>query len=230
MSRLKKTTECPLGGAGVGGKWKFWIWYYLLDGTKRFGELRRLIPQASRQMLTIQLRELEQVGVLHRQTYMQVPPKIEYSLTELARRSEPMFRQFYQWGQWNCDQNGLEYDDWLVSLGGRWKFWIWYYLLSGTKRFGELSQLIPQANRQTLTMQLRDLEHMGVLHRQASAHGPLKVEYSLTELGRRSGSMLRQTYAWGRWFCDQIGVEYDWPENEEAAEHLLPTLIPALSR
>ncbi len=51
----------------------------------------------------------------------------------------------------------------MVSLGGRWKFWIWYHLFSGPKRFGELQQLLPQANRQTLTVQLRELEQMGVL-------------------------------------------------------------------
>lgn len=62
MTRVKKTTVCPIGCAGVGGKWKFWIWYHLLSGTKRFGELQRLIPEASRQMLTLELRELEQVG------------------------------------------------------------------------------------------------------------------------------------------------------------------------
>lgn len=105
MTRQKKMTVCALGGVGVGGKWKFWIWYQLLSGTKRFGELQRLIPQASRQMLTLQLRELEQMGVLHRQAYAQVPPKVEYSLTELGRSSEPMLRQLYAWGK----QMGLEF-------------------------------------------------------------------------------------------------------------------------
>lgn len=114
MSRQKKFTICPAGMVGVGGKWKFWICYHLLAGPKRFGELRRLLPQASRQMLTIQLRELEQVGVLQRQVYVQVPPKVEYSLTELGRNSEPMLRQIYAWGRWYCDQIGLEFD-WPVS-------------------------------------------------------------------------------------------------------------------
>ncbi len=114
MTRQKKTTVCPLGGVGVGGKWKFWIWYQLLSGTKRFGELQRLLPQISRQMLTMQLRELEQMRVLHRQAYVQMPPKVEYSLTELGRNSEPMLRQIYAWGRWYCDQIGLEFD-WPVS-------------------------------------------------------------------------------------------------------------------
>jgi DNA-binding HxlR family transcriptional regulator len=217
MPRQKKFTICPAGMVGVGGKWKFWICCHLLDGTKRFGELRRLLPQASRQMLTIQLRELEQVGVLHRQVYVQVPPKVEYSLTELAREVEPMFRQVYAWSKWYCDQIGLEFD-WLVIFGGKWKFWIWYHLLSGTKRFGELQRLLPQASRQMLTIQLRELEQMGVLRRQAYVQVPPKVEYSLTELGRTSEPVLRQMYAWGRWYCDQISLDFDWPVNDEAED------------
>lgn len=114
MTRVKKTTVCPLGGDGVGGRWKFWIWYHLLSGTKRFGELQKLLPQASRQMLTIQLRELEQMGLLHRQASVQGPPKVEYTLTELGQKSESMLRQMYAWGRWCCDQIGVEYE-WPVS-------------------------------------------------------------------------------------------------------------------
>jgi DNA-binding HxlR family transcriptional regulator len=110
MTRVKKTTVCPLGGDGVGGKWKFWILHHLLGGTKRFGELQRLLPEVSRQMLTIQLRELEQTGFLRRQAYVQVPPKVEYSLTELGQRSAPMLRQMYAWGSWCREQVDLEYN------------------------------------------------------------------------------------------------------------------------
>jgi DNA-binding HxlR family transcriptional regulator len=217
MARLKKTTMCPAGMVGVGGKWKFEILCHLLNGPKRFGELQRLVPQASRQMLTIQLRELEQVGILHRQVYMQVPPKVEYSLTELARRLEPVFRQVYTWEKWYCDQIGLEFD-WSVLFGGKWKFGIWYSLLSGTRRFSELQRLMPQVSRQTLTVRLRELEQVGVLRRQAYAQVPPKVEYSLTELGRRSEPVLRQMYAWGKWYCDQIGLEFDWPVSDETGD------------
>ena len=218
MTRPKKTILCPVGGVGIGGKWMFWIWFHLLSGTKRFGELQRLIPGASRQMLTIQLRELEQMGVIQRQVYAQKSPRVDYSLTDVARSSEAMFRQFYTWGRWFCEQADLDFDDWLVSLGGRWTIWIWFHLLSGTKRFGELQRLLPQASRQVLAMQLRELERMGVLHRRASLQGPLKVEYSLTELGQQSGPMLRQMYAWGRWFCDQLDLTFEWPVGDEAEE------------
>lgn len=222
MPRPKKTTVCPIGGTGVGGKWKTWIWFHLLDGTKRFGELQRLIPGASRQMLTLQLRELEQLGVLRRREYEQQPPKVEYSLTELGRRSGPMLRRFVAWGGWFCDQAGLDFDDWLVSLGTRWKIWIWFHLLSGTKRFGDLQRLLPQASRQVLSMELRELERMGVLHRQASVQGHLKVEYSLTDLGWQAGPEFRLMHAWGRWFCAQAGLEYDWSLRDEAIARIHP--------
>lgn len=216
MARQKKTVLCPLGGVGVGGKWKLWIWYHLLGGPKRFGELQRLLPQASRQMLTIQLRELEHLGFLRRHVFLQKAPRVEYELSELGWSLEPILRQMYTWGKWYSAQIGVEYDEWIVSLGGRWKLWIWYHLFSGPKRFGELQHLLPQANRQTLSVQLRELEQMGVLRRKKYAEKPPKVEYALTELGQRSEPMLRQIVAWGRWCCEQIGVPHEWPVSEEA--------------
>src|SRR5436853_7637455 len=89
----EKSTRCPAGIFSVGGRLKFWIAYHLLSGTKRFGELQRLIPEASRQMLTLQLRDLERLGLIHRQVYVQQPPKVEYSLTEQGRSMEPAIRQ-----------------------------------------------------------------------------------------------------------------------------------------
>jgi DNA-binding HxlR family transcriptional regulator len=123
MTRQKKMTVCPLGGVGVGGKWKFWIWYHLLSGTKRFGELQQLLPQISRQMLTIQLRELERMRVLQRQVSVQMPPKVEYALTEFGRNSEPMLRQIYAWGRWYCEQIGLEYDWPVNDEAEEWRDW-----------------------------------------------------------------------------------------------------------
>jgi len=93
----------------IGGKWKPLIVFYLLSGTKRFNEVRRFLPQATQQMLTLQLRELEQAGVLHRHVYAQVPPKVEYSLTELGQSIEPILRQMCSWGEWYSEQMGLEF-------------------------------------------------------------------------------------------------------------------------
>ena len=99
MLEQKKLKKCPGGIVSAGGRLKLQIAYYLLGGTRRFGELQRLLPEASRQMLTLQLRDLERMGFIHRQVFEQVPPKVEYSLTEQGRTFEPMLRQLNAWGE-----------------------------------------------------------------------------------------------------------------------------------
>ncbi len=95
MSDMKqqKAARCPIGIFTLGGRWKFLIVYHLFGGTRRFGELQRLIPEASRQMLTLQLRDLEKLGLIHREVYALQPPKVEYSLTERGRSLEPALHQ-----------------------------------------------------------------------------------------------------------------------------------------
>lgn len=85
--------------AVVGGKWKPMILYALLCGPRRFGELTRLIPAITQRMLTLQLRELEEDGVIAREIYKQVPPKVEYSLTPLGLTVEPILSFMQQWGE-----------------------------------------------------------------------------------------------------------------------------------
>lgn len=82
----------------LSGKWKANILFHLLPGTKRSGELRRLMPEVTQQMLTAHLRELERDGIIHRKVYAQVPPKVEYSLTPLGRSLGPVFDKIYEWG------------------------------------------------------------------------------------------------------------------------------------
>lgn len=84
----------------IGGKWKLVILYNLFDGTRRFGELKRTMPHITQRMLTRQLRELEEDGLLHREVYPQVPPKVEYSLTDVGKSLEPIVRQIDEWGEW----------------------------------------------------------------------------------------------------------------------------------
>jgi DNA-binding HxlR family transcriptional regulator len=92
--------NCPVEATMdvIGGKWKVIIIHHLLGGTKRFSELRRLIPQVTQRMLTSQLRELESDGVVHREVYAQVPPKVEYSLTKLGKTLEPVLLVMHDWG------------------------------------------------------------------------------------------------------------------------------------
>jgi DNA-binding HxlR family transcriptional regulator len=87
----------------IGGKWKGVILSHLLDGTKRFNELRREVPNVTQRMLTLQLRELEEDGVVHREIYQQIPPRVEYSLTEFGRSLEPILLLMRDWGQQYID-------------------------------------------------------------------------------------------------------------------------------
>ncbi len=91
---------CPVEAAleAIGGKWKGVILYHLHGGTKRFNELRRLIPDITQRMLTKQLRELEADQILHRKVYAEVPPKVEYSLTEFGLSLTPILTALQQWG------------------------------------------------------------------------------------------------------------------------------------
>jgi DNA-binding HxlR family transcriptional regulator len=83
----------------IGGKWKPIILYKLArEGILRFGELRRQIQGVTERMLSRQLRELEYDGLIHREVYKQVPPKVEYSLTELGRTLIPILLNMREWG------------------------------------------------------------------------------------------------------------------------------------
>lgn len=84
----------------IGGKWKMIIiWYLGKEGTKRFSELKALLPNITPKMMTNQLRELEADQIVHREVYAVVPPKVEYSLTENGVTLMPILESMYSWGK-----------------------------------------------------------------------------------------------------------------------------------
>src|SRR6201996_4648705 len=82
----------------IEGRWKARILFQLLDGTKRFSELKRKLPGVTQRMLTLHVRELERDGLVHREVYREVPPKVEYSLTAMGQSLEPLLRFMSDWG------------------------------------------------------------------------------------------------------------------------------------
>lgn len=82
----------------IGGKWKGVLLYHLSDGPKRFNELRRIIPNVTQRMMTLQLRELEADGIVSRTVHEQVPPKVEYALTPFGHTLTPILSAMKVWG------------------------------------------------------------------------------------------------------------------------------------
>lgn len=95
-----KTDNCPVEATLdlIGGKYKALILWHLSDGQLRFSELRKVITSATPKMLTQQLRELEAQALIHREVFPVVPPKVEYSLTELGRSLLPILVAMRDWG------------------------------------------------------------------------------------------------------------------------------------
>jgi DNA-binding HxlR family transcriptional regulator len=92
---------CPIVPAleVIGGKWKPLVVYHIYCGVQRFGSLQRQIPTISKTMLTQQLRELERDGLLHRQVFAEVPPRVEYTLTALGLTLLPVLNAIGGWGR-----------------------------------------------------------------------------------------------------------------------------------
>lgn len=88
----------------LGGKWKLAILRHLFTGTKRFGELHRTMPGITARMLTRQLRELENDRLIRRTVYPQVPPKVEYALTDIGESLREITNRLDKWGRWYRDQ------------------------------------------------------------------------------------------------------------------------------
>lgn len=82
----------------IGGRWKPVLLCHLLDGPKRFGELKRLTPNATERMITLQLREMEADGAISRHVFREVPPRVEYELTEFGHTLDTLLQDMRAWG------------------------------------------------------------------------------------------------------------------------------------
>ena len=95
--RVKCNVEVAM--EAIDGKWKILILWYLRDEKKRFNELQKSIFGITQKMLIQKLRALEEDGIVHREVYPVVPPKVEYSLTEYGDTLKPILKQLYYWGE-----------------------------------------------------------------------------------------------------------------------------------
>lgn len=104
---VKELPACPVETTLtlIGDKWKVLILRDLLPGTKRFGELKKSIGKVSQKVLTAQLRDMEQNGLVHRKVYPEVPPRVEYSLTPLGMSLRPILDAMRNWGEEYKAQN-----------------------------------------------------------------------------------------------------------------------------
>ncbi len=104
---VKELPACPVETTLtlIGDKWKVLILRDLLPGTKRFGELKKSIGKVSQKVLTAQLRDMEQNGLVHRKVYPEVPPRVEYSLTPLGMSLKPILDAMWNWGEEYKAQN-----------------------------------------------------------------------------------------------------------------------------
>ena len=101
MNEIKELPACPVETtlSLIGDKWKVLILRDLITGTKRFGELKKSIGTVSQKVLTAQLRNMEENGLVHRKVYAEVPPRVEYSLTELGQSLKPILDAMQNWGE-----------------------------------------------------------------------------------------------------------------------------------
>ena len=101
ISTAEKLPACPVETTLtlISDKWKVLILRDLLPGTKRFGELKKSIGHVSQKVLTAQLRQMEQSGLVNRKVYAEVPPKDEYSLTDVGNSLKPILDAMWTWGE-----------------------------------------------------------------------------------------------------------------------------------
>lgn len=110
MSKIKDEYICSLGLTIdlIGGKWKLMILWYLINGPKRFTELKKSIPNITQKILTEQLRELEDTSIISRKVYAAIPPKVEYSMTRYGESLIPIIDSLCTWSKTYAAENNIK--------------------------------------------------------------------------------------------------------------------------
>jgi len=100
VENIKKYGGCPVSATlkVFGGKWKPLLLYFISVDVNRFGQLQRMMPDCSKRMMTLQLRELEADGLINREVFAEVPPKVIYTLTAKGEGLRPLFNELSKWG------------------------------------------------------------------------------------------------------------------------------------
>jgi len=100
LSENPNENKCPVEVAVdvLSGKWKVLVLWYLQDHKRRFNELQRLLPGVSQKVLSEQLKELERDGIIKRRVYPEIPPKVEYELTNKGAKVKPILNSLFTWG------------------------------------------------------------------------------------------------------------------------------------
>lgn len=112
VENIKKYGGCPVSATlkVIGGKWKPLILYFISVDVNRFGLLQRMMPGCSKRMMTTQLRELETDGLVNREVFAEVPPKVIYTLTAKGESRRPIFSELSKWGIENVLEPKLHSD------------------------------------------------------------------------------------------------------------------------
>ena len=117
MKNCRSEFNCPVEATLrlIGGKYKAVILWHLIENQKRFSELKRLLPKATEKMLTQQLRDLENDGLIIRTVYPVVPPKVEYSLSGFGRSIIPVLNAMCNWGEEYLNTINIETESYKVT-------------------------------------------------------------------------------------------------------------------
>lgn len=190
-------------------KWKPIIIYHLIhEGKKRYSEIQRLVPEINKRMLTLRLKELEEDKIINRIAYLEIPPRVEYEITDYGVTLKPVLILMNEWGEMHAKEKeiGFRLEDnpgnvcfamtTMETIDGKWKPLIIMHLLKDTLRFNELLKRIPTTKR-TLSVHLKELEEEKIIKRKVYNEVPPRVEYSITEYGKTLEPLLREISEWG---------------------------------